>query len=201
MKIYREIEQGTYEWHLLRKNFITGTSIKRLLGASTFESEVSNIIGRRLSNEPPAPGFINEKMERGLDLEPVARFEYELETGNKVTEVGFVSKNDFVGLSPDGLVLNDGMPEGAIEIICPDTGNHIHHIRMNISAPAKRYQIADYFYCMETLEWLDFISFDDRIKNQLFIKRILREDVQKDVEKISETVDRAIDVINSWSQN
>jgi len=132
-------------------------------------------------------------MERGTELEPVARLEYEMETGNEVTQVGFVSKDDYSGLSPDGLVGE----VGAIEIIVPNTGNHIHSIRTDSIAPAKRWQIAHYFFCMP-IEWLDFVSFDDRIERRLFIKRILREDVQDDIDRIGEVVEKAIEEIKSF---
>ena len=61
-------------------------------------------------------------MRRGTELEPLARFSYELHTGFEVSEVGFISHNcDGFGVSPDGLIPTHcpvGWSHG-LELKCP----------------------------------------------------------------------------------
>jgi len=64
--------------------------------------------------------FISRDMQKGIDLEPLAREEYELVTGNKVTEVGFIEYDEYVWCSPDGLVGEDGW----VEIKCLKDTNY-----------------------------------------------------------------------------
>lgn len=73
--------------------------------------------------EPTAP------MDRGTELEPLARIEFENITGKIVEEVGFCKDPDIspmVGVSPDGLVDNR---QGIIEIKCPLPQTHIGYLR------------------------------------------------------------------------
>lgn len=113
MKIH-DVEQGTQAWHDLRAGKMTAshateigncgaglkTYIYKMLAAKHSSAELEN--------------YTNEHMERGIILEPQAREMYELQTGNKVEEVGFVEMDKFIGASPDGLIGEDG----GIEIKC-----------------------------------------------------------------------------------
>jgi exodeoxyribonuclease (lambda-induced) len=56
--------------------------------------------------------FQNAAMRFGTEQEPLARQAYEEATGNLVEEVGFiVDEEGHFGLSPDGLIGNDGVLE------------------------------------------------------------------------------------------
>lgn len=60
-------------------------------------------IGEMAGDEEPK--FETWEMRRGHELEPLARAQYEIDTGNVVAQVGFVSHSDGgFGCSPDGLV-------------------------------------------------------------------------------------------------
>ena len=194
-----KLEQKSYPWYKFRKDFITGSGLARLMGKTTFQSEVSNIIGRRLRDEPDPPGYMSEAMIQGEENEDIARMNYQLETGNEVIEAGFVWRDDLIGLSPDGLILKDEKIIGATEIICPDPGNHIHHKRMNIIEPKKRWQISYYFYVIPSLQWLDFISYDPRSTgHEMFIKRVHRKDVKTDLDIIHSRIEDARAIITKF---
>ena len=61
-------------------------------------------------------------MDRGNELEPIARDMYELEKGFEVEQVGYIEpdNDELVLVSPDGLVEDDGM----IEIKSVNDANH-----------------------------------------------------------------------------
>ena len=62
----------------------------------------------------PFESYSSDAMQRGNDLEPIARDLYEEETFTEVKECGYVEYSPYLGYSPDGLVGDDGL----IEIKC-----------------------------------------------------------------------------------
>jgi hypothetical protein len=57
----------------------------------------------------------NIATEYGVQNEDGARWQYELESGNTVTDASFIEYEDWLGASPDGYIGEDGL----IEIKCP----------------------------------------------------------------------------------
>lgn len=108
VKIIRGIEQGTEEWLDIRKGKITGTTINTILcGGVGCEKEMKKVAGERITN------FIRDygtsfHTERGKKKEPEAALYYEILKGVSTEEVTFISKNDWIGFSPDRLVGYDG---------------------------------------------------------------------------------------------
>ena len=97
-------------------------------------------------------------METGRENEPLARAVYEAETGNIVTQVGFIDHPTIkrLGASPDGLVQDK---EINVEIKCPTP---IIHMEFLIKPTIKRiylYQINCEMMCTET-EVTHFISYN-----------------------------------------
>lgn len=65
----------------------------------------------RLGGNAPSK-FTNAAMRQGTEQEPYARAAYEGQTGEMVEEVGFfVSEDGVFGLSPDGIINDDGVQE------------------------------------------------------------------------------------------
>ncbi len=112
------IEQRTTEWFKQRKGKITGSAIGAILGLSPFTT--SKDVMRRMvreSNGYESEFLGNVATNYGTANEPVATFDFTLETDLQVTETGFhVHPNyDWLGASPDGFVGDDAV----IEIKCP----------------------------------------------------------------------------------
>ena len=142
-----------------------------------------NLIAERLSGISQN-GYVNAAMEWGIENEPHARNAYEMETGNLVTEIGFVELNEYVGCSPDGLIGDDGM----VEIKCPNTSTHIEYILDGRVPPEYVLQIQTQLW-VANRHWNDFVSFDPRVPcRSLFIVR-----AERDESKIAEIQD-AVDV-------
>lgn len=185
MKVYKDIKQGTPEWNALRIGRVTGTRMKDLLAANNLPL-VDKLIAERVS-ERTKEFYKSEEMERGNDMEPIAIQAYEEYTGLKVEKVGFLVSNkfDWFGVSPDGLISDNGVYKKAIEVKCPDTHNHVKYIRQG-SVPSEYWsQILSGFIVNESLEEMDFISYDNRFHYQpLFIVTTKRVDI---AEEISET--------------
>ena len=125
-------------------------------------------------------------MRHGIMMEPVALDEYRMRTGFDAREIGFCihDEHEWLAISPDALVYKDGVPVGGVEIKCPSTKNHIAYISDNKVPAIYKHQVMHYFIVVDTLQWVDFVSFDPRISKNLFIFRIDRNDsdVELDLE-------------------
>lgn len=182
MKII-DCKQGTPEWRAVRKGKITGTRLKNVLKSDN-SSVIDDILAELISDEEEE-FYTNVAMQHGTDTEPVARKAYEKHSGNLVDEIGFVIHNElpYLGLSPDGLIQINGKYIGAIEIKCPNTSTHVKYIRTNKVPPEYKAQVLNYFIVCQDLEWLDFVSFDDRFDiYPMNIVRVTRAELQSEID-------------------
>ena len=109
--------------------------------------------------------FQNDAMRRGTELEPAARAAYEAHTGELVEEVGFIQhpKLAFVGVSPDGLLGDDGL----VELKCPaNMAKHLDALRSNDHAKEYRWQLQGQLW-VTGRQWVDAVSFDPRFPEHL----------------------------------
>jgi predicted phage-related endonuclease len=114
-------------------------------------------------------------MERGIELEPIARSLYEFKQGVTVTEIGFVDHPsiEMAGASPDGIV-----GDGLIEIKCPTPGNHVEAL-LSGKAPTKYIPQMQWQMACTGAKWCDFVSYCPLIGDNLalFVVRVERDDI------------------------
>jgi putative phage-type endonuclease len=112
-------------------------------------------------------GFTSAAMQRGTDLEPIARSAYEVDKGVMVIETGFVPCPgiEMAGASPDGLVGEDGL----VEIKCMNTAQHVEFLRTGKIDSGYELQMLFQMICTGRA-WCDFVSFDDRLPVDLQYK-------------------------------
>ena len=184
VKFLDNFEQRSPEWFKAKVGKVSGSKAVGLTTPARQKTYLLEKLTEIITGEIEKL-YVTEPMQHGIDTEPIAKKAYEDATGNSVTEVGLVTNSDYkwAVLSPDGLV--DG--DGAIEIKCTGTKKHISNI-LDGSIPTDYYpQITFYFLILEDLQWLDFISYDDRCKQKpLHIVRITRDEIAKDVQKMKE---------------
>ncbi len=102
--------QRSEAWYAARKGVITASVASGCLGLCPYMSRQEawrKIMGTSKQR-------VNRFMEWGTEQEPTARAQYEVVTGNLVTETGFWTHSEYswLGASPDGLVGSDGLLEG-----------------------------------------------------------------------------------------
>lgn len=110
------MEQRTEEWLRARRGRVTASQVGAILGNSPNGDR--DTVMRRMVREwhGAAQEFTgNIATEYGTFHEAGAMVEYQMETGNAVMPVGFVTREDWAGASPDGLV---GLT-GGVELKCP----------------------------------------------------------------------------------
>lgn len=183
MNLVKEIDQRSKEWHQLRKGSIGGTRVKSAFAKNNLPL-IDELIAERHSDHIEET-FVNDAMQRGIDLEPVAIAEFQERTDLFVDTFGLVTNDKFKGchLSPDGLILDGAdVPMSGVEIKCPSTKKHVEYLRMNKIPAQYKAQVMHYFIVIDSLQWMDFVSFDPRIQKKLFIFRIHRNDPDVEME-------------------
>lgn len=110
--------QGSEEWLQARRSVITGSRFKdardKLKTGAHSKAAMGyamDLARERAGGTAPSK-FQSAAMRTGQEQEPIARARYEMRTGNFVDEVGFFITDDGAfGLSPDGLIDDDGVLE------------------------------------------------------------------------------------------
>ena len=164
---YYNIEQGSDEWHELRKGKLTASNATAIgangSGLKTYcENIALDTVGFEKDN------YINDVMERGNILEPIARTAYEFENNVSIKEVGFIMNDKYpnVGVSPDGLIEDNG----GCEIKARNNNKHFSLILGNVKEiPYNQIQMT---LLITEREWWDFISFNPNLSKPIFVKRI-----------------------------
>lgn len=110
---YSLIKQGSEEWHAERAKRLTASDFGAALGVNPYCSR-QKLWRIKVGLETVGD---NIHITRGRDNEQQAIFEYSVETGHWVDEVGLVvhPAHDWLGASCDGLVGDSGL----VEVKCP----------------------------------------------------------------------------------
>lgn len=114
------------------------------------------------------PTWVSDDMMRGHEDEPLARAAYAEHTGLDVTQVGFMVREEQhwkLGLSPDGLVGNDGLieiksrrPKGQLKTALLD------------GIPAEHMAQCQAAMVVSGRSWVDYVSFAGGMK--LIVRRV-----------------------------
>ena len=184
MKIYNDLEQGTEEWLKIRLGKFGGTNAQAVAtngkGLETLCYEkVGEIITGRSKDR-----YTNKDMERGNEFETIARQAYEMQTGSDVKQIGYAELSEYVGVSPDGLVGEDGL----VEIKCPTDAKFIKFL-INRKPDSKYIWQMQHQMYVTNRKWCDFVIFNDNL-NRLEITRIERDEAK--IEKIKIGLDSGI---------
>mgnify|MGYP003332712061 FL=1 len=181
----KEIAQGTPEWLKARLGCLTASRANDACAAETtaaYQNYLWQLVAER-ETQIVEESYVNADMQRGTEKEPIARAAYEAHTRTFVTQTGFWLHPEipFFGASPDGLVGDEGL----IEIKCPRTSTHLRYRSENKVPTTYKRQMMCQLLCTGR-KWVDFVSFDDRVREskQLFIIRF--EPKQKEIDEMLE---------------
>jgi hypothetical protein len=196
-----DIEQNTKEWLQLRAGRVTGSQLDKVMAnhPKSFEQPAKRL-ARKIAAEQligraaQENSYTNAHMERGHEQEETAKYLYFEQTGNILSNGGFYSIGDNIGVSPDG---RDVENKGIGEIKCVIASTHFACIERGRLDPSYKWQVAlelKAAYEVDGFEWLDFISYcaDFPTGKQLFVSRITvyDEDVKKQFSMIDERMEK-----------
>lgn len=112
-----DLEQGSQEWLNYRKTKITATDAPIIIGANHYKTKIQLYHEKKSIDVKPL--YINERMQRGRDLEPVARALFNLKHGVDVSPR--VAVKDWAMASLDGI---NQLGTCIVEIKCPGEKDH-----------------------------------------------------------------------------
>lgn len=175
------MSQRTPEWFAMRAGKFTGSRFSDLMAVTKSGPSASrrNLLAtlavERLTGAC-VETYSNAAMERGVALEEEARQAYEAHIGELCVEVDFIVHPTmaFVGISPDGLVGDEGM----VEIKCPASmAKHLDGLRSGAHADEYRWQMQGQLW-VTGRKWLDAVSYDPRFPEglRLAVRRLERDE-------------------------
>ena len=153
MKIRYDIEQRTEPWLIIKHGTIGGTRS----GAST-KTLLPEIVAELTEPYYNSEGFTSSAMQRGIDLEPLARETLEAELFIRFKECGWIQAedNDLLGISPDGISEDETI---MCEIKCPSAKKHMEQVLSKDILPEYIDQLIHAFVVNDKLEKHYFCSF------------------------------------------
>lgn len=171
------IQQNTEEWLKLRQNYLGASDAPIIMNVSPWKSRYSlweEKLGLRESQQT------NAAMQRGHELEPIARSFFEELTGNKVEpRVVFHEEHKYMMASLDG-ISQDGSV--AVEIKCPGKKSHElarQGIIPDVYYPQLQHQLA--ILGLNRLHYFSYFSEDDFIlleceRDDAYIENLIAEE-------------------------
>jgi len=178
------VDQRSDDWRIARIGRLTGSRAKDMLAtiksgeAATRRDYRLQLVTERLTGQPQDNGYVNEAMQRGIDLEPAAFAAYEAHTGFLARRTGFLAAEGVMaGCSLDGDV--DGFT-GIVELKCPKSATHAKYILAQRAGvpPAEHAAQLLHNLWISGAAWCDFVSYDDRFPPplQLVVIRVKRDE-------------------------
>jgi exodeoxyribonuclease (lambda-induced) len=183
-----KLEQGSEEWLMARRGVVTGSRFKdcrdKLKNGNPSKAclDYARDVARERCGGTAPSKFQNAAMRTGVEQEPVARAMYEARTGYMVDEASFFVTDDHLfGLSPDGLIDEDGV----LEIKTMVSSDTLFTALVDGDISAYRDQCLGYLWLLGR-QWVDLVLWAPDLeaagRKGLHIIRIVRQD--DEIEKL-----------------
>ena len=193
MKIYN-FEHRTEDWYNIRNGKMTASNAETIIAnGKGLETYIYNLMAEYYSSAEKE-NYINADMQRGIDLEPEAKIEFQFYTGLDIKEVGCVELNEYILASPDGLIGDDGL----IEIKCPNDSIYFKLLLSNNIKPEYIAQMQMQMYVTER-QYCYFVSYNPNFEKSLYIKKINRDEEM--IDKLKKGLERGTQLIKEIKEN
>ena len=191
------VVQGTGAWLAARAGKLTASRMADAMdrkkdGSSSAKREnlLKELLAERVTGES-VTHYVSPEMKHGIEFEPVAKGEYEEETGIILRPAPFFDHPtiEWFGATPDALIGADTV----VEIKCPKTATHMGWIMAKSAEPPVEYQpqILAQLACTRRRK-ARFISFDPRIAGP---RRMMVVDWEPDPAEIAAVEGAALDFL------
>lgn len=219
MKVITDIEQGTAEWHALRRERVTSTDLDDVMG--TDQSQTA-LIAEKIAQFATEQSKITRptaEMERGSAEEAFAIKEFQLQYQLKITKATICISDEMPWLawSPDGLIKFGGKFSMAVEVKSPDSKTsflyRIYNLIKDVKIPKSKqpflgvpsdykWQCVNAFIVNQDLQKLYFIVYDSRIidpEHRLYVVELTRDmpELKLAIEEATATL---IDFRKKWME-
>lgn len=178
MKIYspEEIPQQSDSWFKLKDLKLTSSDASAIANnvRDSRTTLVFKLVSRHFSSAI-RENYTNGHLDRGNELEPVARDVYELMTGQKIEPVGFIERDEYSGASTDGLIGD----KGVAEIKCPDDKEYFR-VLMEMKVPGDYEWQCQYELFIAEREYADLIYYNPNFEKNMIIFRLLADPTKQE---------------------
>lgn len=184
MIVHDKVEQGSLEWFNLRLGRFGSTDAQSI---SANGKGLETLCYKKAAERETGifeDDYTNPDLERGKEQEDTARSLYELQTGQFVTQVGYVELDEYTGGSPDGLVGDDGL----IEIKCQKPSVYIKTRHSRKPDSKYMWQMQHLMYITDR-KWCDFVVYNEHFEDLVIIR------VERDEKKIQKIKDGLVEGI------
>lgn len=203
MLIIHDCEQNTSEWDALRAGRPTASAFSRIVTGSGKPSDqlsgyAAELAAELYAGKPLESWGGNRATERGHEVEPLARANYEFMNDVVVKRIGFATNHD-AGCSPDGLVGDDGLHE----VKCQLPKGHVEtlaYYHRNKKCPAGYIpQVQGQLLILER-EWVDLNFYHPDLRSlviriyrdEAFIRALLRQ-----IKAVNEKRDAYVEILKA----
>lgn len=171
MIFHWDIIQGSLSWYELRYGKIGGSTSKGLFVDS--DTLLNELISARLEPfEMDDDSYESPAMQRGNELEPMARRAMSQYVGVEFKECGWIQSDvGLIGISPDGI---SECGKVSIEIKCPGRKKHTETLRGGVIPLEHCHQIVHSFTANKSLDRLYFCSYRPESQYGMLVKEIDR---------------------------
>jgi len=201
-----EAVAGTDNWLAARRGCLTASrvadAIATLKNGKPSEARrklMFDLLAERATGVAVS-SYVTPAMQWGIDTQSAARVAYEAHTGEIVGPEVFVLHPalDWAGATPDGLV----DPMGLLEIKCPTTPTHLRYV-----VAAKDGHVPDEYrpqmlwqLACTRRQWVDFVSFDPRVKGASRLAVVRFEPAPGEVEELEEKASAFLDEVAAMAE-
>lgn len=148
-----QIEQGSVEWHEFRKNHIGSSDAPIIMNVSPWKTPYQ-LWREKLDLDPPQ--IINSAMQRGNELEPIARMLIEESFGQEFEPTVRISRTtEWMSASLDAISKDEKI---VVEIKCP--GKEDHFAAVGNLIPKKYFPQLQHQLAVCELDFMYYFSFD-----------------------------------------
>lgn len=217
MRLEKSFEQGTKEWHDIRRGRITGTALQDVMGTPWNRLQLISELVAEEGTEQTKQFRSTPEMERGSAEEPFALQAFQERYNKEVERVGFCVSDqfDWIGYSPDGLIKDEnGKYSEGIEIKNPNSSTLILYKILNlvpgIGSSAKKpflgvpadykWQVVHAFLVNDDLEKLYFAIYDARFisdQDKLYVVEVERTNPEM-IEALKESREALVAFRAEW---
>lgn len=196
------MEQKTEEWYAIKAGKASGSGVKNIRAkiksgeSATRRNYRMKLVMERLLGRPLEDGYSNAYMERGTEMEPIARAMYENYSNVLVDEIAWVPHPsiDNFGVSPDGLVGSEGLVEIKVPSMPVHIGYWLDAIEGKVPTDYTDQMLAQ-LACTQR-KWCDFVSYDDRVVEDMQLVVIRFEPDRKEIEELEKEVKQFLDEVD-----
>lgn len=185
MLVIHNVEQGSDAWFELRNKYPLTASKAQAIGnqGAGLETLCWENLAEKYSSAVKEQ-YVNEDLERGNELEPIARSLYELQTGSDVKTIGFITNEDISkvgGASPDGTVDEEGL----LEIKAFANTKHFKAIAELNSTGSFKIEPRYIWQMQQQMlfgdkNWCDFLAYNPNFEQSLLIQRVFADKEMQD---------------------